>query len=138
MEPKIETQPAPLDETPDRLIPNLTRLPESIPDETTTNVIGEAPSELLNSAINDLSDFLSRPKDDIRVVSAEYVIWSDGSLGCPEPGAFYAQVEEPGYRIVLETDGVQFAYHANDSGFFFICNGARPASVLPSDGTPDS
>ena len=34
-------------------------------------------------------------------VRAEQVIWSDGSLGCPEPGHMYIQVLTPGYWIQL-------------------------------------
>ena len=123
---------------PNRLIPNETNMPERIPDDSTSNITGEVPPELLDSVIADLSDLLDRNKDAIQVVRAEQVIWNDGSLGCPEPGAFYTQATVPGYRIVLEIDGEQFNYHANESGFFFICPAGQRPGAPPSRGTPDS
>ena len=38
---------------------------------------------------------------DLKVLSAEAVTWSDGSLGCPEPGMMYTQALVPGYRVQI-------------------------------------
>ena len=59
--------------------------------------------------------------DEISVATAEAVTWSDGSLGCPEPGMGYTQALVPGYRIVLDVDGEQIHYHAASDGDFFAC-----------------
>ena len=70
---------------------------------------------------------------DIRVVTAEAVTWSDGSLGCPQPGQVYTQALVPGFRVVLEVDGEEMHYHASQSGDFAAC--ADP--VEPVEGGTD-
>lgn len=47
----------------------------------------------------------------IEVRVAEPQTWPDASLGCPQPGRFYAQVITEGYRIVLATDSGEYSYH---------------------------
>ena len=69
----------------------------------------------------------------IRVVTAEAVTWSDGSLGCPQPGQVYTQALVPGFRVVLEVEGEEMHYHASQSGDFAAC--ADP--VEPVEGGTD-
>jgi hypothetical protein len=68
---------------------------------------------LQNLAVNDLATRLGMAKSDINVVIAEHVEWSDASLGCAKPGSMYAQVISPGYRFILEADGVAYEYHTD-------------------------
>jgi len=70
----------------------------------------------LAAAIADLSKQSSVPPEDITLVSMEAVEWSDSSLGCPQEGFMYAQVITPGYLIMLEANGEQFAYHTDQEG----------------------
>lgn len=51
------------------------------------------------------------------VVSAEAVTFSDGSLGCPEPGKSYHQALVDGMRVVVSVDDVTYDYRfgAGDS-----------------------
>ena len=70
----------------------------------------------LAAAIADLSKQSSVPPDEITLVSMEAVEWSDSSLGCPQEGFMYAQVITPGYLIMLEANGEQFAYHTDQEG----------------------
>lgn len=65
-------------------------------------------------ALRDLASQLGAPAKDIRIVEAEAVMWSDSSLGCPQPGMMYAQVVTPGYKYVLESAGERFNYHAGN------------------------
>ena len=64
--------------------------------------------------------------DEIRVVTAEAVTWSDGSLGCPEDGQAYTQALVPGYRVVLDVAGAEVAYHASEAGDFRACANPMP------------
>ncbi len=59
--------------------------------------------------------------DEVRVVTAEEVTWSDGSLGCPQPGMGYTQALVPGFRVVLEIDGEELNFHAAQGGEFRFC-----------------
>ncbi|MCH7919772.1 MAG: hypothetical protein IIC50_17525, partial [Planctomycetes bacterium] len=59
-----------------------------------------------------IEDLYSRIGDGgaFRVVRAEQATWSDASLGCPEPGAFYVQVLTRGIWLVLASQGQEFDY----------------------------
>ena len=67
------------------------------------------------------------PGEPFVVVSAEPVTWSDGSLGCPQPGVMYTQALVPGFRIHLRGAGRDWLYHASQRGQPFLCErGAQP------------
>jgi hypothetical protein len=60
--------------------------------------------------------------EDITLVGAEAVEWSDSSLGCPRPGMNYLQVITPGYRILLEAQGNSYEYHSDQSSRVVRCD----------------
>ena len=70
------------------------------------------------------------------VVTAEFVVWPDRSLGCPQPGLVYTQVLSEGYRIVLDVGGVRYHYHGGGGTGPFLCESpAKPApDVNPGGG----
>ena len=68
-------------------------------------------AESVRQARLDLAGRLGIAPVDISVARAEPAEWRDASLGLPRPGEFYAQVITPGYRIVLDAAGAQYAYH---------------------------
>jgi hypothetical protein len=88
--------------------------------------IGEVPGEKIAAAVADLAQRIGVDAAAITVVSAEAVEWSDGSLGCPQPGMAYLQVITPGYRLVLAANGQQYNYHAAVEGEFFLCENRVP------------
>ena len=93
------------------------------PTETST-----MPSDLeavIHTARADLAARLDVDPAAIEVASAGRVTWSDGSLGCPEPGKMYTQALVDGYRVVLSHDGTRYEYHAGDDGIPFLCE--RPS-----------
>ena len=77
--------------------------------------------ERIEQARQDLAARLGVPAAEIQVVEARAVTWPDSSLGCPEPGRMYLQVLTPGFRIVLETGGKRYTYHAGREGSPFLC-----------------
>jgi hypothetical protein len=60
--------------------------------------------------------------DAITVVSATEQQWSDGAMGCPQPGQMYTQMIVPGYRVVLQASGDRYAYHSDRRGNFIVCS----------------
>jgi hypothetical protein len=77
--------------------------------------------------VRDLALRLSIRLDEITVVSIESGEWPNSAIGCPLPGADYAQVITPGYRIKLEAGGEIYTYHTSE----------RQALVLCQDGIPE-
>lgn len=87
---------------------------------------GEVPTPLLQAMSGDLARRLAVDPGTLAVVSAEFVTWPDGSLGCPQPGMAYQQVLIDGYRVVLSHGDNQYAYHSSVDGNFLLCERARP------------
>jgi hypothetical protein len=69
----------------------------------------------------DLANRLGVDPGQVTVVSFSEVTWSDGSLGCPEPGMVYTQALVDGSRIILEAGGKQYHYHSGASRPPFLC-----------------
>lgn len=105
-------------------MPNNTTDPpnEEIP---TTNAGEPTPqATLAEQAVAMLADHLDITADDITVVSWEEVTWPDGSIGCPQPGMRYTQAIVNGSKVVLEVDGVEYAYHQGGGRDLFLCEQA--------------
>lgn len=98
-------------------------LPERVPTTSETPVIGEPDSSLVSRIKQDLIGRTGATEADIAVVRSEAVIWSDGSLGCPEPGEMYTQSTVNGFWVVLEHRGVEYDYRATETGYFRLCEG---------------
>lgn len=85
---------------------------------------GEAailPDELLTSLRNDLAARSASNPADIRLISAEAIIWNDGALGCPQPGVHYTQEPIAGYRVLLEASGRTYDYRVGKRNRFVLC-----------------
>lgn len=54
--------------------------------------------------------------DAVAVISVETVEWPDACLGLARADEMCAQVITPGYRVVVEVDGEQYAYRTDLSG----------------------
>lgn len=92
-------------------------------------------SPQVQAAAMDLSKRLSIPLDQIEVVGMEAVVWPDASMGCPQPGMVYAQVQVDGARIRLRAAGQDYAYHSGGARPPFLCEqpgGAAPTTPIPS------
>ena len=100
---------------------------EPVPSSSEAPITGEVPADLLDRILADAADHSSVAADAIEVIRAEAVEWSDGSLGCPEPGMLYTQAIEPGYQVILDADGAELDYRATASGTFRLCeSGGAP------------
>jgi hypothetical protein len=87
---------------------------------------------LIEKAKNDLAQRLSISVDQINGVDVKAVIWSNSSLGCPQPGMLYAEVLTPGYLILLNANGQDYEYHAGKGSDIFLCENPLP----PVEGIP--
>jgi hypothetical protein len=69
--------------------------------------------------------------ESLVLVSAEPVTWSDGSLGCPQPGVMYTQALVPGYRVRLRGPAGEMDYHASARGSLLLCPAGRAVDPAP-------
>jgi hypothetical protein len=96
-------------------------------------------ADLVVVASADLAERLSVGPDDIVVVSAESVVWPDGSLGCPIPDMRYTQVQVDGAKIVILVDGSLYNYHSGANRGPFLCvstKGSPGTTGLTLPGNP--
>jgi heat shock protein HslJ len=91
-------------------------------DDGRENGSGVSTDDVVSRALADLAERLDIDADAIRVVEAGRVTWSDGSLGCPEPGVAYTEALVDGWRVILEHGGARFSYHAGPDGEPFLCD----------------
>ncbi len=71
-------------------------------------------------ATKTLSEHLSRPVEEIELVSLSSIDWPDSSVGCPQPDRSYLQVITPGHLAVLQHGGVTYRVHMA-KGRAFVC-----------------
>jgi len=96
--------------------------PPSTEDETTTMPISKQEQlPIVAPAKADLATRLGIQADELEVISAEEVIWPDGSLGCPEPGMSYTQALVDGSKVVFGHEDRVYVYHAGDDDQPFLC-----------------
>jgi hypothetical protein len=87
----------------------------------TSPVKGEVPQGILESILKEAAALAKVDRREIKIVRAESVIWSDGSLGCPEPGMMYTQMLVNGYWVVIEAAGKTYDYRVGSGGSFRLC-----------------
>jgi hypothetical protein len=86
---------------------------------------------VVEAALSDAAKRTGMTILDLSVLSAEAVTWSDGSLGCPEPGMSYTQALVPGYRVRIRAGVEVLDYHASERGPLALCPPGRAVDPLP-------
>jgi hypothetical protein len=102
-----------------------TPTPSATPNPTPTQS-GSTSQGPIGQAKADLAERLGTTADQITLVSSEEVTWRDGSLGCPQPGMSYTQALIDGSRIILESGGKKYEYHAGGRRAPFLCTNPQP------------
>jgi hypothetical protein len=95
------------------------------PGEQDTAVVAANLLEEVNEAIASLVA-AGHSTDDLTVLRAEAVTWSDASLGCPKPGRVYTQALVEGYRIIVDTPDGEKAFHAATGEPPALCTTPKP------------
>lgn len=103
------------------------------PSDPSPPVTGEVPASLLDDIRADLAQLSGVDQESIFVIQDQAITWSDGSLGCPQPGVFYTQALVPGYWVVLQVGEKQYDYRASESGYFFLCEDGDLPFFQPKD-----
>lgn len=79
------------------------------------------PASITDPIVADAATRLGVDPSAVMIVKAQAETFSDGSLGCPEPGMMYTQALVDGYQVVVEVDGTQLDYRGSGPGRFRIC-----------------
>jgi hypothetical protein len=92
------------------------------PSCTRALAMNPALKPLVDAAIADLAQRLRIPATEVCVEEARTVVWPDRSLGCPQPGLLYPQVQQDGVFIRLRAQGRSHAYHGGGARTPFLCD----------------
>jgi hypothetical protein len=82
----------------------------------------------IDAAVRAGALYAGASQSDLGVVRVEAREWGDSSLGCPQPGFFYAQVITPGFLVLLTVSGQvgqparQLEYHTDMRGRAVLCH----------------
>ena len=85
---------------------------------------------IVDAALDDAAARTGVPLSSLVVTSAEAVIWSDGSIGCPMPGIAYTMALVPGHRVLIRAGETTLDYHAG-GGQLILCPVSRAIDPLP-------
>jgi hypothetical protein len=77
--------------------------------------------KIIAQAQADLAQRLAIPVDQVEFVEAQSVTWPDNSLGCPQPGMAYLQVQVDGLLIRLRATDRLYEYHGGGNRPPFLC-----------------
>lgn len=105
----------------------------ALPATATPEVLIPAGAQaLVNRAIQDLAAHLELSSDQIEVIGFEAITWPDVSLGCD--AAASAQVETPGYRLVLRSGDALYEYHSDAGDRVRQCHDVPAAEATTAVG----
>jgi len=82
-------------------------------------------------ALDDASRRTAIDRDLLEVVTAEAVLWPNGSFGCPQDDTLYTQTPVKGIRIRIRAGDQLLDYHAGVGGQPFFCPRGRAIDPLP-------
>ncbi|MHB0936009.1 MAG: hypothetical protein ACYDCO_04325 [Armatimonadota bacterium] len=77
------------------------------------SIVEHANEPIVATCKTDLAQRLRVKVDEVQVIEMQATTWPDASLGIPEMDKLYAQVQTPGWKIILEAQQTQYLYTAN-------------------------
>ena len=114
-----ESPPAPRGIAPPKRIPDVETVTPS--PAGTPVVTAQIPREVRRVVVADAARRFNVAESAVVLARAEQVTWSDGSLGCPEPGRMYTQMLVAGFRVVAVTSAGELTYHTDSHGNAVSC-----------------
>ena len=76
----------------------------------------DAPPEVEQAAMMELSNQTGIPMEGMDVVGAQWTEWPDACLGLPEPDEQCAEVITPGWELTIEAEGQVYVVRTDDLG----------------------
>ncbi len=87
-------------QTETRIVTSSMMAPLSATGETPP-MKGQVPQAILDPILKEAAALAKVDREQLVIVRTESVIWSDGSLGCPEPGMMDTQALVDGYWVAI-------------------------------------
>ena len=116
--PAVISTEVPIAPTPLSTISKETPIMNEVPIPTP---LDSGLDSFVTQAKDDLAKRLAIAPEQIELLEASSVTWPDGSLGCPQPGMLYTQVQVDGILIRLRVDQKTYEYHGGGRRPPFLC-----------------
>lgn len=97
---------------------------------TDSSNLDPAATQMVDKAREHMAKKFAIAVDQITVFSVQATLWPDAGLGCPQQGISYAQVETPGYLILLEAGGQTYNYHTDTTETISLCSTNSPGEIF--------
>jgi hypothetical protein len=120
MLPLAEARPDERNQTETEIVRS-SAMADSSTKEETNRMKGEVPQGILEAILKEVAALARVGPEQVAIARAESVVWSDGSLGCPEPGMAYTQALVNGYWVIVEAAGKKYDFRVGSGGSFFLC-----------------
>lgn len=85
-------------------------------EETAAPALDSASEAVAGMVLQMLMQQLGVDAGAIEVTAVEAVDWPDACLGISQPDVMCAQVITPGYRVMVEVNGVEYEVHTDATG----------------------
>src|SRR4030095_8763773 len=92
---------------------------------------GKVPQAILGLILTEAAALAKVARDKVAMVRAEPVVWSDGSLGCPEPGMEYTQALVNGYWVVINAAGQTYDFRVGRDGSVVVVRRYSQTAIEP-------
>lgn len=89
------------------------------------------PRVVRRAVVKDAAQRFMVTESAVVLTRAEQVTWSDGSLGCHQPGGIYTQMIVPGFRVVAKTEDRELVYHTDSRGHVIACANSSRTGPAP-------
>jgi hypothetical protein len=112
------------------------RVPESLPASAAASRPGDpvAPDTLpvaLRASVGKHAALIAKVRGAaVRIVEARAVTWSDGAMGCGEPGGVYTQAQVAGYWLLVRAGQQELTYHTDNRAAFVLCADGHPPKLM--------
>jgi hypothetical protein len=117
--PGAEPVPRPAPIAPPTRIPHPVHVDAQPPGKPVATA--SMPRAVRRAVVADAARRFEVSESSVVLSDAEQVTWSDGSLGCPQPGMTYLQALVPGYRVAATTSAGRLLYHTDAGGSVVTC-----------------
>ena len=95
------------------------------------------PRGVRRAVVADAAKRFNVAESGVVLARAEQLTWSDGSLGCPEPGVAYTQMLVAGFRVDATTSAGTLTYHTDSRGSVVSCGARSARPTRPAPGAND-
>ncbi len=89
-----------------------------VSDQVTSVSIPENANPLVNAIKTSLSKELSISAEQITVSKTEFILWPDSCMSIPTGKRICKSIVTPGYKIVLNANGMEYEFHGDQKGNF--------------------